>query len=142
MDGLKIGVEVKLAARTIIIGGVIINASAPVHLKDNKTLMVPVRAIAEHMVGAQNIGWDKDKQQVTVTVGAKKAIMHLNHKLLTLEDTLTGSFEQKTMEVAPYERDGVTFLPFRVLGEEILGLPRENISWDENTKTAYFNNIK
>lgn len=58
--------------------------------------------------------------------GASFVIGHASYKV---------GLTEKTMDVAPYEKDGRTYLPVRFVAEA-LDLPENGIVWDENTQTV------
>ncbi|WP_047150877.1 copper amine oxidase N-terminal domain-containing protein [Aneurinibacillus tyrosinisolvens] len=58
------------------------------------------------------------------------------HSLFTLNSkTYKVDHVEKTMDVAPYVKNGRTYLPIRYVAE-VLGIPESNVNWDQATKTV------
>jgi len=70
----------------------------------------------------------------------KVVVFKIGDKNYYLEDK-DGNIQTVQMDVAPYIKDGRTLVPARYLGNA-LGVPDENIIWDQATKTAVFKGKK
>lgn len=70
----------------------------------------------------------------------KVVVFKIGDKNYYLEDK-DGNIQTVQMDVAPYIKDGRTLVPARYLGNA-LGVPDENIIWDQATRTAVFKGKK
>lgn len=120
---LTIGsMEMKAGDDTIVMD------TAP-YIEDGYT-MIPV-SFAARALGLADDGvvWDGEARTVTLRLPEGEAILSVG------SDQLTKNGVTVTIPKAPAIKDGRTFLPFRVLGEQILGV---GVEWDGEAGTATF----
>ena len=92
--------------------------------------MVPVSFVARAVGRPEDsVKWDGEARTVTIDTGTRVAVLTIDSR----EMTVNGSVLE--IPIAALIRDGRTFVPFRVLGEQILGLA---VDWIEETRTAIF----
>ena len=110
-------------------GGETILMDVAPYIEDGYT-MVPVSFAARALgLSAEGVVWDGEARTVTIHTDAGEAVLTI------------GSDQMKkngvTVEIpkAPVIKDNRTFLPFRVLGEQVLGV---TVVWDEDARTATF----
>ena len=86
--------------------------------------MVPMRAIFEAL-GAE-VEWNEESGAITATKGKTVIVMRLG------DNAVYKNGEKTTVDTAPYETDGRTLVPIRVISE-MLGA---TVEWDEDTSTV------
>ncbi|MDR1914887.1 MAG: copper amine oxidase N-terminal domain-containing protein, partial [Clostridiales bacterium] len=79
-------------------------------LVNNRT-MIPARALLESMGG--QVDWDEATKQISLKVNDKVIIMTLN------QSVYFASGAENTMDVAPFERNGRTYVPLRFASEAL-----------------------
>jgi len=89
-------------------------------ISDGRTF-IPLRFVSENM-GA-DVSWDGRTKTATITSGANKAEFKLGDKFMRLNGS---SFD---MEVSPVLINGRTYVPVRVLAENVLG---KEVFWHNN----------
>jgi hypothetical protein len=110
-------------------GGEIVIMDVAPYIENGYT-MVPVSYVARAMgLPADGVGWDGDARAVTIRTDKKVAVLTIDSREMKVDGV--------TVEIAaaPVIRDNRTFLPFRVLGEQILGVA---VGWDAEARTAAF----
>ena len=94
---------------------------------ENGRTLLPIRAIIECMGGT--VGWDGDKQQVSLLYGELSAMDF--EVLMTIGNReLTAKGEKKTMDIAPQVVNGRTMLPLRFVTENV----GAEIAWIGSTR--------
>ena len=98
-------------------------------IEDGYTL-VPVSFVATALgLPEGSVVWEESSRTVTIKVNGKVSVLTID------SDTLKIDGVSMTIPKAPVIRNGRTFLPFRVLGEQIL---KVRVGWDEASRTAAF----
>jgi len=93
-------------------------------IKDDRSF-VPVRYLAENMLGAAVV-WNEADQQVVLTKDAVKVVLTIG------SETYTVNGAEKTADVAPLIVESRTFLPARYVAEAFGAA----VVWDANTQTV------
>jgi hypothetical protein len=113
--------------KTLIVGDQTIAMDVAPYIENNNT-MVPVRYVASALgLASDGVIWDSKTRTVTIKTGDRTAVLTVGSAEFSLNDTVV------SIPTAPTLRDNRAFLPFRVLGEQVLGV---NVRWDNATKTA------
>ena len=94
------------------------------YIKDSRSF-VPVRYLAENMLGA-TVVWNEADQEVVLTKGGVEVILTIGSKTYTVNGA------EKTADVAPEIVDSRTFLPARYVAEAFGAA----VSWNEGTQTV------
>ena len=89
---------------------------------ENNRTWVPVRFVSEAL-GAE-VGWNQDKQQVTISMGEIKLILTIG------SNSLLANGKSQTMDVAPFLRNNRTWVPLRFVAEN-LGC---SVSWVQGSQ--------
>jgi alpha-tubulin suppressor-like RCC1 family protein len=80
------------------------------YIEDSRTL-VPIRLIIEQFSGI--VEWDEKKQEVSITIGGENFIFKINDKTIFING------QAIIIDVAPRINNGKTFIPLRVISEQI-----------------------
>lgn len=94
------------------------------YIKDSRSF-VPVRYLAENMLGA-TVVWNEADQEVVLTKGGVEVVLTIGSKTYTVNGA------EKTADVAPEIVDSRTFLPARYVAEAF----GATVSWNEGTQTV------
>lgn len=123
-------ISVGIGQSYIYRNGVIVQMDAPAFTNSASYTMVPLRAIAECLDGAE-VAWDSDSK--TASVYYKGDVIKMSAVSRYIEVNEDGFWGKTT----PETRNGRIFIPMRDLATAF-GLPSENIEWNAQTKTATF----
>ena len=118
-----------IGSMEMVAGGEIVIMDVAPYIENGYT-MVPVSYVARAMgLPADGVGWDGDARAVTIRTDKKVAVLTIDSREMKVDGV--------TVEIAaaPVIRDNRTFLPFRVLGEQVLGVA---VGWDAEARTAAF----
>ncbi|MCL2121068.1 MAG: copper amine oxidase N-terminal domain-containing protein [Clostridiales bacterium] len=122
-------VELTIGSREMKVGGETIVMDVAPYIENNFT-MVPVSFVARAMgLPSESVRWDGDARTVTIQTGSRQAVLTIGSTEIIIDGT---SME---MPQAPVILDGRTFLPFRILGEQVLQVA---VDWNGETRTAMF----
>ncbi|MCL2167221.1 MAG: copper amine oxidase N-terminal domain-containing protein [Clostridiales bacterium] len=122
-------VELTIGRMEMKVGGETVTMDVAPYIENNYT-MVPVSFVARAMgLPADSVQWDGDARTVTIQTGSRKAVLTIGSNEIVI-DGITMEMPQ-----APVIRDGRTFLPFRILGEQVLQVA---VDWNGETRTAMF----
>lgn len=110
--------------------GSIRNEKLPTKLEAvNGRTVLPVRAVGENL--GLKVDWNQEAQTATLSNENTTIILTKDNK------TMVKNGEKIEMDVAPFIKNGTTFLPIAEIGEKALGLERDtNIIWDGENKTV------
>lgn len=123
-------ISVGIGQSYIYRNGVSVQLDAPAFTNSASYTMVPLRAIAECLDGAE-VAWDSDSK--TASVYYKGDVIKMSAVSRYIEVNEDGFWGKST----PETRNGRIFIPMRDLATAF-GLPSENIEWNAQTKTATF----
>jgi hypothetical protein len=99
------------------------------YIEDGYT-MVPVSFVARALgLPTGGVLWDGDARTVTIDTGTRVAVLTIGSDQMLIGGVAVG------IPKAPTIRGDRTFLPFRVLGEYVLGVA---VYWDEDAQTATY----
>lgn len=126
-------VEVSVGSKTIKVNGKSVEIDAPAYIqKSSASTMIPLRAVSQGVVGSEDcVQWQADTKtaiitysgnEVRFTAGSNTA--YINGKAVPMANGVKAEIQDSRM-----------FVPFRALGEAL----GANVTWNGNTKTAYFN---
>lgn len=126
-------VSVQIGADTITVNGKSVTIDAPAYIqKSSSSTMIPLRAVSQGVVGNEEcVSWDPETKTATIsfkgnvvkfTAGSNVAV--INGKSVTMDNGVKAEITNSRM-----------FVPFRALGQAL----GANVSWNGETKTAYFN---
>jgi hypothetical protein len=122
-------VVLTIGSKEMKLGGETILMDVAPFIEDGYT-MVPVSFIARALgLPADGVRWDGVARTVTINTGVKEAVLTIDSKEMKISGVVI------EIPKAPVIRDGRTFLPFRVLGEQVLGVA---VGWDESAGAATF----
>jgi hypothetical protein len=111
------------------VGDGTITMDAAPYIEDGYT-MAPVSFVARALgIPADGVKWDEEARTVTIDIGDGVAVLTIDSRQMSLRGVVV------EMPKAPAIRDGRSFLPFRVLGEQVLGA---TVDWDADAGTATF----
>ena len=97
---------------------------------ENGYTMVPVSYVARALgLDGDSVVWDGDSRTVTIDTGSRVVVLTIDSVYMVIDGV------EEEIAQAPIIRNDRTFLPFRVLGERVLGV---SVNWDEVTRTAAF----
>lgn len=128
-------VSVVVGQKTIKANGVEYTLDVAPFIQDGYT-MVPVRAVAVAMgIEDSKIHWDANNKTVTIldTNRGRSSQFKQGTSYVITNNMQVGFDGPSCMNV-----ESRVFLPFRALGEIVLGCP---VTWDSATQTAYFNQV-
>ena len=128
-------VAVTIGSTTIVIDGIEAEVDVAPFIQDGYT-MVPVRAVIMAM-GLRNeqIVWDTILKTVTIMDNRSRVVQYqVGSNWIKVNGSDIPFEGPSVMNV-----QGRTFIPFRALGEIVLGCP---VSWDEATRTAHYNKVE
>lgn len=92
--------------------------------------MVPVSYAARALgLPEGSIEWDGQAKTVKIESGEKTVLLTIDSKEMLIDG------QSVEISAAPIIKEGRTFLPFRVLGEQILGV---TVGWDADKGIASF----
>ena len=123
-------ISVGIGQSYIYRNGVSVQMDASAFTNSASYTMVPLRAIAECLDGAE-VAWDSDSK--TASVYYKGDVIKMSAVSRYIEVNEDGFWGKTT----PETRNGRIFIPMRDLATAF-GLPSENIEWNVQTKTATF----
>ena len=116
--------ELTIGKSTILVDGEAQALDASAEITNSRT-MLPIRAIAEN-AGA-TVGWEQE----TSTVVIESA--HGDEISCTIgESTITVNDKTTAIDVAPYVKDGRTFLPVRAVADAL----DMEVEWEQSTSTV------
>jgi len=119
----------KIGSTEMNVGAQTIQMDVAPFIEDGYT-MVPVRYVANALgLPGESVVWNENAETVTIYAAGRTAVLHVGSRELLIN----GIGEQ--IPKAPVIRDGRTFLPFRALGEQVLGV---FVLWDPDAWTAAF----
>lgn len=132
-DTLSNKVEVQIGANEIVVNGTKISIDAPAYIQlVSSSTMIPLRVVSQGVVGDEDcVEWDAETKtaiisynnnEVRFTSGSK--IVYINGRAVEMANGVSAEITNSRM-----------FVPFRALGEAL----GADVSWDSETKTAYFN---
>lgn len=126
-------VEVQIGSNEIKVNYEAVTIDAPAYIQeDSSSTMIPLRAVSQGVVGNSDcVEWDAETKTAiikyngnTVKFTAGSNIMYINEKESVMANNVSAEIKNSRM-----------FVPFRALGEAL----GASVSWDAETKTAYFN---
>jgi hypothetical protein len=121
-------VKVTIGSKTMQVDGEPVEMDAAPFIEDSHT-MVPVSHVARALgLSREAVRWDGAARTVTITTGSRTAVLTIDSKVLLIDGTAV------EIAAAPVIRSDRTFLPFRVLGEQVLGV---KVSWDGKDTAAF-----
>lgn len=126
-------VEVQIGNKKITVNGTKITIDAPAYIqKESNSTMIPLRAVSQGVVGNNEcIKWESETKtaiilfegnEIRFTAGSNVA--YINGKSMEMDYGVKAEITDSRM-----------FVPFRALGEAL----GAKVSWNEESKTAYFN---
>lgn len=126
-------VEVKIGSDTIVVNGTDIKIDAPAYIQtSSSSTMIPLRAVSQGIVGdADCVSWEADTKTAVITYkgneirfAAGSDRVYINGMSKIMDNGVKAEINNSRM-----------FVPFRTLGEAL----GADVSWDPQSKTAYFN---
>lgn len=126
-------VEVQIGSNSIVVNGTRISIDAPAYIQQfSSSTMIPLRAVSQGIVGdSECVSWDAETKTATITYNnneirftAGSNIVYINGRSSVMANGVSAEIKDSRM-----------FVPFRTLGEAL----GAEVSWDAETKTAYFN---
>lgn len=122
-------VVLTIGSRQMRIGSNTFEMDVAPFIEDGFTL-VPVSFVASALgLPPGSVVWEESDRTVTIKTGANVSVLTIDSVYLKIDGV------NITIPKAPLIRDGRTFLPFRVLGEQIL---KVKVGWDDLSRTASF----
>ena len=122
-------VVLTIGSYDMLVGSERITMDVAPYIEDGYT-MVPVSYVARALgLPADGVAWDEETRTVTIHTAQKTAVLTIDVYELAIDGVVV------EIAKAPVIRDGRTFLPFRVLGEQILGVA---VGWDAQAGEATF----
>lgn len=126
-------VSVQIGADKITVNGKSVTIDAPAYIqKSSSSTMIPLRAVSQGVVGNEDcVSWDGETKTATIsfkentvkfTAGSNVAV--INGKSVAMDNGVKAEITNSRM-----------FVPFRALGQAL----GAKVSWDGETKTAFFN---
>ncbi|WP_071026365.1 copper amine oxidase N-terminal domain-containing protein [Peptoniphilus raoultii] len=106
----------------VILKGTALELENPAVIKANRTF-IPIRKLAE--TSKAKVEWNEKEKSFTITKDEK--VM----KLTIDSDKMMVNGEEKKLEAAPFIQDNFSYLPLRVICEEILGY---TVDWNAETR--------
>lgn len=106
----------------VILKGTALELENPAVIKANRTF-IPIRKLAE--TSKAKVEWNEKERSFTITKDEK--VM----KLTIDSDKMIVNGEEKKLEAAPFIQDNFSYLPLRVICEEILGY---TVDWNAETR--------
>jgi len=101
---------------------------------ENGNTMIPLRMVAEQF--KYRVGWNEETRRITLTSTDGKAIVLYidDSKIYDGNSAVIGELLDATNKpIAPFIRNNRTYLPFRALLEQVLGMPRDKITFNQAT---------
>ncbi len=122
-------VELTVGSKQLKVGSEKIEMDVAPYIKDGFT-MVPVSYAARALgLPEGSIEWDGQAKTVKIESGEKTVLLTIDSKEMLIDG------QSVEISAAPIIKEGRTFLPFRVLGEQILGV---TVGWDADKGIASF----
>lgn len=108
----KVQIKLKVGSKYATVSGRIIQMDvAPYLLKSSNRTMIPIRFVSENM-GAK-VEWDDLAKRITIRLDGQEVIMTIGSKNVKVNGVPC------TTDVAPYIKNGRTFVPVRFISESI-----------------------
>ncbi|MEL7622035.1 MAG: copper amine oxidase N-terminal domain-containing protein [Clostridiales bacterium] len=124
-----IAVELTIGSTELKIGDEKVTMDVAPYIKEDYT-MVPVSYVAKALgLPEGSVEWDGQAGTVKIDNDGKSVLLTIDSKVMTVDG------QASEIAAAPAIREGRTFLPFRVLGEQILGV---TVGWDADKGIASF----
>lgn len=126
-------VEVKIGADNIIVNNVKIPIDEPAYIQSlSSSTMIPLRAVSQGVLGNSDcVKWDSETKTAVITYSGNEVrftagsdLAYVNGKNIKMANGVKAEITNNRM-----------FVPFRALGEAL----GAEMSWNSETKTAYFN---
>lgn len=126
-------VEVQIGAADIIVNGMKISIDAPAYIQSqSSSTMIPLRAVSQGVIGNPDcVKWDSETKTAVITYNGNEVrftadsnLVYVNGKSIKMANGVKAEITNSRM-----------FVPFRALGEAL----GAEVSWNSETKTAYFN---
>ncbi len=126
-------VEVQIGAYSIVVNGTSISIDTPAYIQESSSsTMIPLRVVSEGIIGDDDcISWDATTKTATITYNDNEIKFTAGSNIVYINGTSSVMSNGVSAEI----KDGRMFVPFRTLGEAL----GADVSWDAETKTAYFN---
>ncbi len=130
---LSNNVQVQIGAYTIAVNGTSISIDAPAYIQEqSSSTMIPLRAVSQGIIGDEDcVEWDAETKTAVISYAGNEVsfsagsnIMYVNGEAVEMSNGVSAEITNSRM-----------FVPFRALGEAL----GAEVSWDAETKTAYFN---
>ena len=122
-------VVLTIGSYDMVAGGETITMDVAPYIEDGYT-MVPVSYVARALgLPADGVVWDGNTRTVTIRTERKTAVLTIDVYELAIDGVVV------EIAKAPVIKDDRTFLPFRVLGEQVLGVA---VGWDAQAGAATF----
>jgi hypothetical protein len=126
-SGAGSAVRLTIGDKKMIVGEQTVTMDVAPYIENNYT-MVPVSYVAKALgLASDGVTWDGAARTVTIKTGDRTAVLTIG----SAEFSLNGAVV--SIPTAPALRDNRAFLPFRVLGEQVLGV---KVGWDNAARTA------
>jgi hypothetical protein len=110
-------VKIQIGSDIMIVNGNAVQIDAPAEIMNGRTFL-PLRAISEAL-GA-TVDWIAETQGITVTLGNSTIGLQIGNTSAVVNGTV------KTLDAAPYIKNGRTMVPFRVIAEGL----GATVEWD------------
>jgi len=110
-------VKIQIGSDIMIVNGNAVQIDAPAEIMNGRTFL-PLRAISEAL-GA-TVDWIAETQGITVTLGTNTIGLQIGNTSAVVNGTV------KTLDAAPYIKNGRTMVPFRVIAEGL----GATVEWD------------
>ena len=126
-------VEVQIGSNSIVVNGTKINIDSPAYIqRSSSSTMIPLRAVSQGIVGNSDcVKWDGETKTATITYNGNEIRFTAGSNVVYIN----GQSSVMSKGVSAEIKDSRMFVPFRTLGEAL----GADVSWDGETKTAYFN---
>lgn len=131
VDTSSVNVSIQIGADHMMVNDNKVSLDVPAYIQtQSQSTLVPLRAISEAFGGNDAVEWDANTKTATINYGSIKVKFTSGGDYMNVNGIPIAMPGNVRAEIT----NGRMFVPFRVIGEA-LGL---DVSWDANTKTAYY----